>query len=197
MSTSPSQSTSDSTTTTNQPHLEYLSKRIKINEIDKKWSNIPSSTRTSINTLVFNSNSKIVPSKRTTTYANDLTNSLSRISKRIDSRIAKIKLPPVPQALKTTNNQINKTKLLPGWCFERDGDHGLESQTTLLNSIIAPQEQAVKNLRNQLRNQKELLEEEEQRLIDYTGNSNRLAEIITEKETEKVRYVFIYYLMVY
>lgn len=55
-----------------------------------------------------------------------------------------------------------------------------------MESIVLPQERIVQNLRDQLSQQREELEFDEARLIEYTRNANKLNKHLDELEQEKV-----------
>lgn len=106
----------------------------------------------------------------------------AKITKRIEQRLDHCKVPPPPANLKNKDGK----RVNPGFCFDNEYRTITERLAQNLESIVLPQERIVQNLRDQLSQQREELEFDEARFIEYTRNANKLNKHLDELEQEKV-----------
>ncbi|TIB71243.1 hypothetical protein E3Q22_02758 [Wallemia mellicola] len=165
-----------------ESNIIHTTKTEKLSKINKNWKSLQLPNKIAIKKMLVEAQLSTDPSKKQTKYVAQLNKTHAKITKRIEQRLDHCKVPPPPANLKNKDGK----RVNPGFCFDNEYRTITERLAQNLESIVLPQERIVQNLRDQLSQQRDELEFDEARFIEYTRNANKLNKHLDELEQEKL-----------
>ncbi|TIA88665.1 hypothetical protein E3P99_02466 [Wallemia hederae] len=149
----------------------------------EKWESIPQTTINQFRMFIVKLIRQTPPARSNDKYRDTLNKLFTRLSTSLESQLHELKVPPPPPTLRSVHN--NK-KFKPGWLFTTDSTVDLSNVARHLETKVAPYEDDVARLRQQLKVHRTELANREARLTQYTRTVSSLNDEMEKLEEKRV-----------